>query len=211
MKQYLQIKNKNKKTDKISVSFRAPSFCIDMDLRSSGRKFSFDILTKANSFDDADGSNSDPTRAKSEDVTFQMSKTRKRKKHRKKKPATPRSDFAVVPEEPVDRHHAAVAAVSSDSPLEKTIELDCQSYVTSGTGTTVCTVTATENVYNNKAELRQRNFNGSEEMEETSTSPPEPQPQRLSDVNGGVVVTKLETAESLDWKRLLADRDSNCE
>ncbi|KAH7570839.1 hypothetical protein JRO89_XS05G0204400 [Xanthoceras sorbifolium] len=189
-----------------------------MGLRSSGRKLSFDILSKTSSFEDADGSplfsrsNSDPTRSQNDaqsDVSFQNPKSRKRKKHRKKKPTTPLNDCAVIPEDPVNYYDDAV--VSSEVVFENRSDLNCQSYVSGGSATSVCTV-ASENVYN-KGELRQRNVNGSEEAESrpeesSTTTAAEKQPQqRMSEANGSVV-TKLETAESLDWKRLMAE-DSN--
>ncbi|TXG62405.1 hypothetical protein EZV62_013768 [Acer yangbiense] len=183
----------------------------------SSRKFSFEILSKTSSFEDADGSslfyhsNSDPTRNQNDsqsDVSFQNPKSRKRKKHRKKKPTTPLNDCAVIPEDPVNDHDDTV--VSCEVVFENISELNCRSYVSGGSATSVCTVMS-DNVYN-KGELRQRNVNGSEEVEswveESSTTTAEKQPQqRMSEVNGSVV-TKLETAESLDWKRLMAE-DSN--
>ncbi|KAK1551662.1 hypothetical protein Q3G72_002233 [Acer saccharum] len=190
-----------------------------MGLRSSGRKVSFEILSKTSSFEDADGSslfyqsNSDPTRNQNDsqsDVSFENPKSRKRKKHRKKKHTTPLNDCAVIPEDPVNDHDDAV--VSSEVVFENRSDLNCRSYVSGGSATSVCTVTS-DNVYN-KGELRQRNVNGIEEAESraeessTTTAEKQPQQQRMSEANGSVV-TKLETAESLDWKRLMAEEDSN--
>ncbi|TXG57093.1 hypothetical protein EZV62_018406 [Acer yangbiense] len=190
-----------------------------MGLRSSGRKVSFEILSKTSSFEDADRSslfcqsNSDPTRNQNDsqsDVSFQNPKSRKRKKHRKKKHTTPLNDCAVIPEDPVNDHDDAV--VSSEVVFENGSDLNCRSYVSGGSTTSVCTVTS-DNVYN-KGELRQRNVNGIEEAESraeessTTTAEKQPQQQRMSEANGSVV-TKLETAESLDWKRLMAEEDSN--
>ncbi|KAK4852981.1 hypothetical protein QYF36_001861 [Acer negundo] len=156
-------------------------------------------------------SNSDPTRNQNNsqsDVSFRNPKSRKRKKHRKKKPTTPLNDCAVIPEDLVNDHDDAV--VLSEVIFENISDLNCRSYVSGGSATSVCTVTS-DNVYN-KGELRQRNVNGSEEaesrVEESSTTTVEKQlQQRMGEVNGSVV-TKLETAESLDWKRLMAE-DSN--
>ncbi|KAK4848398.1 hypothetical protein QYF36_012476 [Acer negundo] len=190
-----------------------------MGLRSSVRKVSFEILSKTSSFEDADRSslfyqsNSDPTRNQNDsqsEVSFQNQKSRKRKKHRKKKHTTPLNDCAVIPEDPVNDHDDAV--VSSEVVFENGSDLNCQSYVSGGSATSVCTVTS-DNVYN-KGKLRQRNVNGIEEAESraeessTTTVEKQPQQQRMSEANGSVV-TKLETAESLDWKRLMAEEDSN--
>lgn len=183
-----------------------------MGLRSSGRKYSFDILSETNTVEDDDShlmrrSNSFPSRNREAEIPLptENPKNRKRKKHKKKKP--PSSECAMIPEDP------ASSATSRDAGADGvTFEIardsSCQSFVSGGTesATSVCTVVASENGYN-YCELRQRSISGNEEAESRVEESSTEKQQRRSEPNG--VVTKLETAESLDWKRLMAE-DPNC-
>lgn len=179
-----------------------------MGLRSSGRKLSFDVLCEAASSEDASDSrvflrsNSLPTHHHTE---VSLPKNRKRNKHKKKKKKLASPEFAVISEDPVSDSNA----VNSSTVVFENwsaVNVNCQSYVCASSTTTVVT---SESGYNNCGELRQRNMNGNEEVEsreeESST---EKQQQRSNEANQSVV-TKLETAESLDWKRLMAE-DPNC-
>ncbi|KAL9457019.1 hypothetical protein AB3S75_006117 [Citrus x aurantiifolia] len=179
-----------------------------MGLRSSGRKLSFDILSEAASVEDAADSrlfrrfNSLPTHRHTE---VSMPKNRKRKKHKKKKQSSP--DFAVISEDPVSDSNAESAA--SGVVFGNRSDANCQSYVVSVCASSTITVAAAENGYNNiinnGGELRQRNVAGNDEAESREEEiSVEKQQQRSSEANGSVV-TKLETAESLDWKRLMAE------
>lgn len=183
-----------------------------MGLRSSGRKLSFDILSEAASVEDAADSrlfrrsNSLPTHRHTE---VSMPKNRKRKKHKKKKQSSP--DFAVISEDPVSDSNAESAG--SGVVFGNRSDANCQSYVASACASSTITVAAAENGYNNiinnGGELRQRNVAGNDEAESREEEiSVEKQQQRSSEANGSVV-TKLETAESLDWKRLMAE-DPNC-
>ncbi|XVE85584.1 hypothetical protein DITRI_Ditri17bG0102200 [Diplodiscus trichospermus] len=192
-----------------------------MALRSSGgRKLSFEILNESSSFDEGDRSLI--YRSSSDPVQFRNN--RKKKKHRKKKEAT--AEFSVVLEDPIVEQRG-----SSSSSIDVVVESNSGNYGIRDNGNVNrisyvgggSVVVLEESVCQNVCgfgELRQRNVNGvagggGEEMEMaaradeggvevSSTNEPLPSAPTQSVVNGDVA-NKLETAESLDWKRLMAE------
>ncbi|OAY29335.1 protein POLLEN DEFECTIVE IN GUIDANCE 1 [Manihot esculenta] len=191
-----------------------------MALRSSGRKLSFNILSESSSVEEDDfllyQSNMDPIEKISGATE---NPNRKKKRHRKKK--TPES-YSMIPEHPIT--HSGF--IESNSAVQNgNVFLDNRnSYV--GGGSVVCTVSDVtedcQSVFNNSgSELRQRNVSnggGGEEIvssssrvEENGTVDREVEVSSTekhwsSEPNGSIVPTvKLETAESLDWNRLMAE------
>lgn len=197
---------------------------LSMALRSSGRKLSFNILSESSSVEEDDfllyQSNMDPIEKISGATE---NPNRKKKRHRKKK--TPES-YSMIPEHPIT--HSGF--IESNSAVQNgNVFLDNRnSYV--GGGSVVCTVSDVtedcQSMFNNSgSELRQRNVSnggGGEEIvssssrvEENGTVDREVEVSSTekhwsSEPNGSIVPTvKLETAESLDWNRLMAE-DPNC-
>ncbi|XP_031275087.1 protein POLLEN DEFECTIVE IN GUIDANCE 1-like [Pistacia vera] len=189
-----------------------------MGLRSSDRKLSFDILSNINNNSPFDNNKEDDSlplfrstpdpshnQTKSDSEISPSPKSRRKKRHKKKKPASP--GFAAIPEHPV---LDSDERIGSGIVFESRSDLNCQiSY-----GGSVCTVVAASSDSGNS--LRQRNVNGSDDLV-VEESPSEKQQWRSealpngssSGGSGSGVLTKLETVESLDWKRLMAD-DLQC-
>lgn len=200
-----------------------------MALRSSGnRKLSFEILSETRSFEEDDRSllyrsTTDPIGLQS-GVAKPSRNSRKKKKQKKKKEAM--ADSPVIQEDPVAEQ---CGNSSSGTVMESTSE----NYGIRDNGSvnriscvgSASVVVVEESVCQNVCgfgELRQRNvIGGGEEMAAVASRaeedraemigskeplPPAP-PQPVANGNGA---NKLETAESLDWKRLMLE-DPNCE
>ncbi|KAK6242464.1 hypothetical protein SCA6_007853 [Theobroma cacao] len=197
-----------------------------MALRSSGRKLSFEILSKSSSLAEEEDrslfyrSKSDPIQ--SQNGVSQPSR-RKKRKHKKKKKEC-RTEFPIIPEDPVSEQQGSSSGVVVESNSENygirdNGNVNKISYVGGGS-----VVVVEESVCQNVCgfgELRQRNVNGvvgggGEEMATVAaradesgvevSSSKEPLPTALPQtVANGNVPNKLETAESLDWKRLMAE------
>ncbi|EOY01334.1 Tapt1/CMV receptor, putative isoform 1 [Theobroma cacao] len=197
-----------------------------MALRSSGRKLSFEILSKSSSLAEEEDrslfyrSKSDPIQ--SQNGVSQPSR-RKKRKHKKKKKEC-RTEFPIIPEDPVSEQQGSSSGVVVESNSENygirdNGNVNKISYVGGGS-----VVVVEESVCQNVCgfgELRQRNVNGvvgggGEEMatvaaradesgvEVSSSKEPLPTAPPQTVANGNVP-NKLETAESLDWKRLMAE------
>ncbi|XWS22956.1 hypothetical protein CRYUN_Cryun29cG0080200 [Craigia yunnanensis] len=196
-----------------------------MALRSSGsRKLSFEILSKSSSLEEGDrslfyGSNSDPIQSQSGVDQPSRNNRKKKKKHRKKEATV---DFPKILEDPVVKQRGSssssvvVESNSENYGIRDNGNVNRISYVGGGSA-----VVVEESVCQNVCgfgELRQRNVNGvvggggedmatraDESVVEVSTPkeplPPAP-PQSVANVNAA---NKLGTAESLDWKRLMAE------
>ncbi|XP_022734103.1 protein POLLEN DEFECTIVE IN GUIDANCE 1-like isoform X2 [Durio zibethinus] len=197
-----------------------------MALRSSGsRKLSFEILGKSGSFEEGERSlfyrsNSDPVQSLNGVAQFSRS-SRKKRKHRKKKEAT--AEFPIILEDPVVKRSGSdsvlVESNSDNYGIRDNGNVNELSYVAGGS-----VVVVEESVCQNVCgfgELRQRNVSGvvgggGEEMatvaarpdeggvEVSSSKEPLP-PAPPQSVANGNVVNKLETTESLDWKRLMVE------
>ncbi|KAL4303877.1 hypothetical protein GQ457_10G028140 [Hibiscus cannabinus] len=199
-----------------------------MALSSSGsrRQLSFEILSQSSLLEGGDRSSlyrsiSDPTELQN-GVAKPSRNGRKRKKHKKRKEFS--SDSAVIPEDPV----AEQCGGSSDGVGGGGAVLDSENYGIRDKGNVNrvsfvgggSVVVLEESVCQNVcgfAELRQRNvIGGGEEMATVvsstdegrvdMSSPKEPLlPASPQPVANGSVPKKLETAESLDWKRLMSE------
>ncbi|XP_044494106.1 protein POLLEN DEFECTIVE IN GUIDANCE 1-like isoform X2 [Mangifera indica] len=177
-----------------------------MGLRSSERKLSFDILSFDNNKEDdslslfRSISDSSHNRTKSDADIPPTPKSRKKKRQKKKKPTSP--SFDAIPEDVV---LDSDERIGSGIRFESRSDVNCQS---SSYGGSVCTVVAASG--ESGTSLRQRNVNGTDDLA-AEESPSEKQERRSetmpngSSGGGGGVLTKLETAESLDWKRLMAE------
>lgn len=177
-----------------------------MGLRSSERKLSFDILSFDNNKEDdslslfRSISDSSHNRTKSDADISPTPKSRKKKRQKKKKPTSP--SFDAIPEDVV---LDSDERIGSGIRFESRSDVNCQS---SSYGGSVCTVVAASG--ESGTSLRQRNVNGTDDLA-AEESPSEKQERRSetmpngSSGGGGGVLTKLETAESLDWKRLMAE------
>ncbi|WCJ33656.1 hypothetical protein M5689_015007 [Euphorbia peplus] len=169
-----------------------------MALRSSSKNLRFDLLSETSSFEEDEFLSYNPNR-------------NKKKKHKKKK-TKPDS----IPEDPI---------TLSDS--NGNVFLENRNIYNAGGATVVCTVsevTECQTVYGNSGrELRQRNVINGGGQDEMMFSSPRVEEKRMeetveevvspdthwSDTNGTAVPSgKLETAESLDWNRLMA-KDPN--
>ncbi|GAB2296937.1 hypothetical protein Dimus_031039 [Dionaea muscipula] len=194
-----------------------------MALRSGERKLSFEILSSVDTFVDGGGdvvtfgrSNSDPVHGNGVLLSDERSSRRKRK-HRKKKPHPSSSSVNLIAEE-------GQFSLENTSLDDKVRELETRSknFVAQGSGSIVFDVVGAGDDSGNgvwqtpHGELRQRSVNnggagdvaeeltmeaavvGVEESvkEEVNLAPK----QRNERPN-----RKLETAESLDWKRLMAE------
>lgn len=232
-----------------------------MELRSGGRKLSFDVLRSSGSFEEDRssilGSNSDPI-SNGVDVSVTQHSidkpNRKKRRHRgsKKNKAAATTTTVLtdcsIPEDPI-----AEKCMISDSIVDKPedfgrlseirdsictnrLELELN-YRSCSTGTVVCeeltvpeesrgsisilgqgTEDDCQNVRNDRfsfGELRQRTVNGDDA---SSRFGDDRNVETCVEANSGVkqksepngnVVTRLETAGSLDWKKLMAE-DPNC-
>ncbi|XVF03006.1 hypothetical protein REPUB_Repub04eG0223500 [Reevesia pubescens] len=199
-----------------------------MALRSSGsRKLSFEILTQSSSYEEGDDrSNSDPIQ--SQNGVSQPSRNnrkKKKKKHKKKKEVT--AELPIISEDPVDKQRGSsngssvvVELNSEKCGIRDNGNVNMISYVGGGS-----VVVLEESVCQNVCgfgELRQRNVNGvvgggggdenatvaartDESGVEVSSSKEPLPPAPPQPATKGNVVNNLETAESLDWKRLMAE------
>ncbi|KAG8473708.1 hypothetical protein CXB51_035571 [Gossypium anomalum] len=195
-----------------------------MALRSSGnRKLSFEILSKSRSLEEDDRSllyrsTSDPIGLQS-GVAKPSRNSRKKKKQKKRKEAI--ADSPVIPEDPVAEHcgndssGTVVESTSENYGIRDNGNVNRISCVGSAS-----VVVVEESVCQNVCgfgELRQRNvIGGGEEMaaaasraeedraEMNGSKEPLPPAQPQPVVNGNVA-NKLDTAESLDWKRLMSE------
>ncbi|KAA3454031.1 protein POLLEN DEFECTIVE IN GUIDANCE 1-like isoform X2 [Gossypium australe] len=192
-----------------------------MALRSSGnRKLSFEILSKTRSLEEDDRSllyrsTSDPIGLQS-GVAKPSRNSRKKKKQKKRKEAI--ADSPVIPEDPVAEQCSSGTVVESTSEnygIRDNGNVNRISCVGSAS-----VVVVEESVCQNVCgfgELRQRNvIGGGEEMaavasraeedraEMNGSKEPLPPAQPQPVVNGNVA-NKLDTAESLDWKRLMSE------
>ncbi|CAI0454045.1 unnamed protein product [Linum tenue] len=169
-----------------------------MALRSSGRKLSFEILTKSNSLEEDQLlllSQSSPDTARSSPTNNIPKKKRRRNKHKKSSPHA--DSYSTIAEDP----SAAGSSLAGSNRY-------------GGGGSVVCTtptITVVEyNGGNSYVELRQRNVVSrvigettvERELEVVSDDKPRNEPPPMP--NGGCL-PRLETAESLDWKRLMAE------
>ncbi|KAL4318726.1 hypothetical protein GQ457_18G023900 [Hibiscus cannabinus] len=200
-----------------------------MALRSSGSRkpLSFEVLSQSSCLEGEDRSSlhrpsSDPTELQN-GVAKSSRSSRKKKKQRKRKESA--ADPAVIPEDPVAERCGSSSGGSAVLDSENCgigddRNVNMISYVGGGS-----VVVMEENVCQNVcgfAELRQRNVTGGgEEMETVASrvdegrvdvsSPTEPLPPASPQpMANGNVEKKLETAESLDWKRLMSE-DPNLE
>ncbi|KAJ6771795.1 hypothetical protein OIU74_018107 [Salix koriyanagi] len=172
-----------------------------MASRSSGRNLSFEILNYSSSHEEKEDGflvnyQSDPVEKPN----------RRRKKHKRKhKPLHP-----AIHEELITHSHPAVhnSHLTDNGSIQN-------SYIGGGGGGSVVCSTVSEGgveihrVYGN-GELRQRNVNfaGGVEtaVEENATEESGvEEKQRRSEPPNGSVAAKLETAESLDWNKFMAD------
>ncbi|KAL3578311.1 hypothetical protein D5086_019815 [Populus alba] len=171
-----------------------------MAWRSSGRKLSFEILNHSSSHEEKEDQYL---------VNYQTDPVekpyRKKKKHKRKhKPLHP-----AIHEDSITHSYSVVH--NSHHTDNGNIQ---NSYIVGGGGSVVCSTVSEagaeiQRVYGN-GELRQRNVNfagGVETAVEENASEESgvEEKQRRSEPPNGSVVTKLETAESLDWNKLMAD------
>ncbi|CAL9239843.1 unnamed protein product [Arabidopsis halleri] len=202
-----------------------------MAIRSSGRKLSFEILSRSSSFENDDTSirrsSSDPITGN--DASESPRDYGKRKRSKKKKKKNNNNNKVETILENGDSHSTIV---TGDFGETKTMFENRLNYYGGGGG--VVTLLDGQTVHHNGfnfGELRQRNVNGSVDgsnderwsdtmssdkklyVEETSVelssseNPPFQEVQHQfprSEVNGNVV-RRLDTEASLDWKQLVAD------
>ncbi|KAM2781156.1 hypothetical protein COP1_010950 [Malus domestica] len=199
-----------------------------MALRSNGRNLSFEILSRNSSLDDQHDhaifhrSNSDPVQ--SDQATNSKFARRKRKKKKK----TPATAHASIPESPTAIYGVVSNSfdVISETTNRETGDIHGNGLEFNYSVQTVLLPVTTEVVdpefqgLHGTAELRQRTVIGSGggvvEETETASSRIESQAKEESAAEGGLaskqrselsgnVIPKLQTAESLDWKRLMAE------
>ena len=196
-----------------------------MALRSDDRKLSFEILSRSMSLEEDEAlffyrSNSDPIQngvVQSKTSEKKQSNRKKRKNKGSKKKKTIDFSSSSIPEDPIDSE----IRESNISECTNGLELNRQSNFSVGSVCTVVTEPDFPNVRGegfNFGELRQRSVGfaiggddaasrvGDNEKEESGVEVSSAAKQP----NVSVVSNKLETAESLDWKRLMAE-DPNCE
>ncbi|KAK9935390.1 hypothetical protein M0R45_022493 [Rubus argutus] len=195
-----------------------------MALRSSSRKFSFEILSRNSSLDEEEAeeeeaaaalfyrSNSDPIRSKHDDANDH--KPSARRKRKKKKRTTPNCS---IPESPT----AADEVVVSNSAHQDSNNGENNGLEFNYSQTVLCSVTTEvsdpefQNTLHGAAELRQRTVNagaGGAVADETMPSAVEGEAKEESRVEAspvakpnGNLVPKLQTTESLDWQRVMAE------
>ncbi|KAM0964388.1 hypothetical protein ACFX2C_020438 [Malus domestica] len=204
-----------------------------MALRSNGRNLSFEILRRNSSLDGEHDeaifyrSISDPLQ--SDQSTNAKSARRKRKKKKKKTPATA---HASIPESPTATYGVVSDSfdVNSETTNVETCDIRGSGLEFNYRAQTMLLPITTEVVdpefqnLRGAAELRQRTVIGSAggvvEETETASSHIEGEAKEESAAEGGSaskqrsepngkVIPKLQTAESLDWKRLMSE-DPNC-
>lgn len=216
-----------------------------MALRSSGRRLSFEILSRSSNLEEEESlllyrSQSDPIPGKYVAESLASSSrempmgSRRKKKHKgsKRKRAT---ELLKIPENDVLTENRAedlnsVSTTANDSRIGENVLYENRSSYCGGGGGSLVTTVEEESVYQNAynfGELRQRNVNSSgnvnvedamsesrfdnesrveESVGEVSSTEKAPQlPQQWRSEQNGHVETKLETAGSLDWKRLMAE------
>ncbi|CAG7904047.1 unnamed protein product [Brassica rapa] len=189
-----------------------------MTVRSTGRKLSFEILSSLedDSLPPIPRSSSDPISRN--DST--ESSSPKRRRHRKKKKHNNNNKVETIPEngDPQFTSVEDPSWASCDEGERSVFENRLNYFGGGGGGSTVVTQTIQHNGFS-FGKLRQRNVNGSsidstndERFSETLASekenPPFEEVQNQfprSETNGNVVVTRLDTESSLDWKQLMAD------
>ncbi|KAB2604332.1 protein POLLEN DEFECTIVE IN GUIDANCE 1 [Pyrus ussuriensis x Pyrus communis] len=206
-----------------------------MALRSNGRNLSFEILRRNGSLDDEHDeaifyrSNSDPLQS---DQSTNAKSARTKRKKKKKKKKTPATAHASIPESPTAIYGVVSNSfdVNSETTNVETGDIRGNGLEFNYRAQTVLLPVTTEVVdpefqnLRGAAELRQRTVIGSAGgvVEETETASPRIQGEakeesvaeggsaskQRSEPNGNVI-PKLQTAESLDWKRLMAE-DPNC-
>ena len=193
-----------------------------MTVRSTGRKLSFEILSSLedDSLPPIPRSSSDPISRND----FTESSSPKRRRHRKKKKHNNNNKVETIPEngDPQFTSVEDPSWASCDEGERSVFENRLNYFGGGGGGSTVVTQTIQHNGFS-FGKLRQRNVNGSsidstndERFSETMASekenPPFEEVQNQfprSETNGNVVVTRLDTESSLDWKQLMAD-DPDC-
>lgn len=198
-----------------------------MALRSSSRKFSFEILSRNSSLDEEEEaaaglfyrSNSDPIRSKHDNANGHKPSARRKRKKKKKKRTTPNCS---IPESPT----AADEVVLSNSAHQDSNNRENNGLEFNYSQTVLCSVTTEvsdpefQNSLHAAAELRQRTVNagaGGAVADETTPSAVDGEAKEESLVEtspvakpNGNLVPKLQTNESLDWQRVMAE-DPNCE
>ncbi|KAL5553297.1 hypothetical protein UlMin_040698, partial [Ulmus minor] len=219
-----------------------------MALRSTDRKFSFEILSGSSSLEDDDSllhrSNSDPIHNNNHQEHHQSNPKEKLNRKKRKKKKKKKSTECSIPEEPIAEKGVDFDSVSDNSKSaivfpenrescgENGLELNRKGFrvanvVCDESRGSVCTVTTvTEPGFQNVraevfnyGELRQRSVNGSgggdgvledlasrvcSDGKEESGVEVSSGVKQSGEMNGSVI-TKLETAESLDWKRLMSE------
>ncbi|XP_048429070.1 protein POLLEN DEFECTIVE IN GUIDANCE 1-like [Pyrus x bretschneideri] len=199
-----------------------------MALRSNGRNLSFEILSRNSSLDDQHDhaifhrSNSDPVQSD------QSTNSKFARRKRKKKKKTPATAHASIPESPTTMYGVVSNSfdVISETTNRETGDVHGNGLEFNYSVQTVLLPVTTEVVdpefqgLHGTAELRQRTVIGSGggvvEETETASSRIESQAKEERAAEGGSaskqrselsgnVIPKLQTAESLDWKRLMAE------
>lgn len=199
-----------------------------MALKSTGRNLSFDILSRNGSLDEEEAifyrSNSDPIQSNHHN----NDKPARRKRKKKKKNTT--TTHSSIPESPTNATVSNSFPHNSSSKNGETSGINGSGLEFSYSQTVLCPATTEVSdpefqKLRGTAELRQRPVNGSaggvvgetqttsfrieaEDKEDSGVEAGSVSKQR-SEPNGNAV-PKLQTAESLDWKRLMAE-DPNCE
>ncbi|KAK3421425.1 hypothetical protein EUGRSUZ_G02079 [Eucalyptus grandis] len=215
-----------------------------MDLRSRGRRLSFEILSRSDDLllrEESEGESPSPVlRSDSDPVPLDSPRdksARRKRKHRRKRQAS----CSVIPEdggscrpngsgslpEVVERGAGGVfcedgSSVSRDGGVDSRgrangVEFDCKSYSVGSLGSVTQVVNAESqgSVFGDecrRGELRQRAVNGGEDRtaEGEQSSREESGIEASSVLKGrsepnGSVPRKLENAESLDWKKVVAE------
>lgn len=198
-----------------------------MALKSTGRNLSFDVLSRNGSLDEEEEaifyrSNSDPIQSNHHN----NDKPARRKRKKKKKNTT--TTHSSIPESPANATVSNSFPHNSRSKNGETSGINGLEFSYSQTVLCPATTEVSDPEFQKlrgTAELRQRPVNGSaggvvgetqmtssrieaEDKEDSGVEAGSVSKQR-SEPNGNAV-PKLQTAESLDWKRLMAE-DPNCE
>lgn len=203
-----------------------------MGLRSGSRKLSFEILSSSLLGEDGDEeesrvngsfflrSSSDPIPASESESP---SRKRKPKRRRKKKPDT----CSIITESADSDLPMVTSYENGNGHVPNGVEFDSRSYSTGVTQAVVMEAPVVESQSNNLygfGDLRQRSvgINGAEEPAVVSTGAAQSRQedkdmafevagkQHDSERPRGGTQGNLETAESLDWKRVMSE-DPNCE
>ncbi|KAL0664424.1 hypothetical protein Bca4012_101262 [Brassica carinata] len=198
-----------------------------MTVRSTGRKLSFEILSSLedDSLPPIPRSSSDPISGNDS-----AESSPKRRRHRKKKKKHNNNKVETIPEngDPQFTSMEDPSWASCDEGERSIFENRLNYFGGGGGGSTVVTQTVQHNGFS-FGKLRQRNVNGSsidstndERFSETLASDKKSYVEEVSssenlpfqevqnqfprsETNGNVVVTRLDTESSLDWKQLMAD------